>query len=361
VVKIKIIQIVPTISYGDAVSNDVINIDNCLKKNGYDSYIYSTGIDKRLKDRVLLYKDLKKTHKDDVIIYHKAIGSDISFQLKSFKGTKVVRYHNITPKEYLVKYNRELGKAIDYGRDGLLALSNYADYSFAVSEYNAKELEDLNYKNINVLPILIPFEDYEKEPDKKTIEKYSDGKKNILFVGRIVPNKTQEDIIKSFYYYKKYVNKESRLILVGNDGGFENYSDLLKKLIKELELEKDVVFPGHISFAEILAFYRIADLFLCMSEHEGFGVPLVESMFFKVPILAYNSSAIKDTMGNSGVIVNKKDYFLISELMGMILSNNELKEEIIKKQTQRLEHFKLEKVEKKLLQLIEKIKEERNG
>ena len=151
------------------------------------------------------------------------------------------------------------------------------------------------------------------------------------------------------------------MILVGNDKGFENYFELLKKLVKELKLENDVIFTGHIKFEEILAFYKVADLFLCMSEHEGFCVPLVESMFFEIPILAYNSSAIKETLGNTGVIVNEKNYFLISELMGMILSNNELKEEIIKKQTQRLEHFKLEKVEKKLLQLIEKIKEERNG
>lgn len=177
----------------------------------------------------------------------------------------------------------------------------------------------------------------------------------MLFVGRIAPNKAHEDIIKSFYYYKKYVSEDSRLILVGNDGGFENYSKLLKKLIKELNLESDVIFPGHIKFEEILAFYKVADLFLCMSEHEGFCVPLVESMFFEIPILAYNSSAIKYTLGNSGVIVNKKDYFLISELMNFILSDENVKKEIIKKQNKRLEDFKLEKVEKQLLEFIKRI------
>ena len=143
--------------------------------------------------------------------------------------------------------------------------------------------------------------------------------------------------------------------MVGNDSGFENYSDLLKKLVKKLGLENDVVFPGHIKFEEILAFYKVADLFLCMSEHEGFCVPLVESMFFEVPILAYNSSAIKDTLGNSGVIVNKKDYFLISELMNYILSDENVKKEIIKNQNKRLEDFQLEKVEKQLLGFIKRI------
>ena len=244
---------------------------------------------------------------------------------------------------------------MEYGRKGLEYASRYFDYSLADSNYNKSELDELNYKNTMTLPILIPFEDYKKEPDKEVIKKYLDGKKNILFVGRIAPNKAQEDIIKSFYYYKKYINKDSRLILVGNSNGFENYLELLKKLIKELELENDVVIIGHIKFEEILAFYKVADLFLCMSEHEGFCVPLVESMFFEVPILTYNSSAIKNTLGNSGIIVNKKDYFLIAELMNFVLSDKDVKKEIINNQNKRLEDFQLEKVEKQLLEFIRRI------
>ena len=353
--KIKIIQVLPTISYGDAVSNDAINIDKFLRKNGYKTEIYAENIDKKLKGKVFKISKLKKVNKNDILIYHKSTGTDLSFLLERYKCKKVMRYHNITPGKYLEKYNKYLYNLVEYGRKGLEHASRYFDYSLAVSDYNKSELDELKYKNTTTLPILVPFEDYKKEPDKKVIKKYSDRKKNILFVGRIAPNKAQEDVVKSFYYYKKYVNKDSRLILVGNDNGFENYSDLLKKLVKELGLENDVVFPGHIKFEEILAFYKVADLFLCMSEHEGFCVPLVESMFFEVPILAYNSSAIKDTLGNSGVIVNKKDYFLISELINYILSDENVKKEIIKNQNKRLEDFKLEKVEKQLLGFIKRI------
>lgn len=353
--KIKIIQVLPTMSYGDAVSNDAINIDKILKKNGYEAEIYAENIDKRMKDKVFKISKLKKVNKNDILIYHKSTGTDLSFLLEKYKCKKVMRYHNITPGKYLEQYNKYLYNLVEYGRKGLEYASKYFDYSLADSKYNKSELDELKYKNTITLPILIPFEDYRKEFDRKVIKKYSDGKKNILFVGRITPNKTQEDIIKSFYYYKNYVNKNSRLILVGNDNGFENYSDLLKKLIKELELENDVVFSGHVKFEEILAFYRVADLFLCMSDHEGFCVPLVESMFFEVPILAYNSSAIKDTLGNSGIIVNKKDYFLISELMNFILSDENIKKEIIKKQNKRLEDFQLEKIEKQLLEFIKRI------
>ena len=348
-------QVLPTISYGDAVSNDAINIDKILKKNGYKTELYAENIDKKLKDKVFKISELKKVNKNDVLIYHKSTGTDLSFSLEKYKCKKVMRYHNITPGKYLEKYNKYLCNLVEYGRKGLEHAGRYFDYSLADSNYNKNELDELRYKNTMTLSILIPFEDYKKEPDKKVIKKYSDGKKNILFVGRVVPNKAQEDIIKSFYYYKKYTNGNSRLILVGNDNGFKNYSDLLKKLVTELGLENDVIFPGHIKFEEILAFYKVADLFLCMSEHEGFCVPLVESMLFKVPILAYNSSAIKDTLGNSGVLVNKKDYFLISELMNIILSDENIKKEIIKKQNKRLEDFQLEKVEKQLLEFIRRI------
>ena len=353
--KIKIIQVLPTISYGDAVSNDAINIDKIFKKNGYETELYAENIDKKLKDKVFKISKLKKVNKNDILIYHKSTGTDLSFLLEKYKCKKIMRYHNITPGKYLEKYNKYLYNLVKYGRKGLEYASKYFNYSLAVSDYNKNELDKLKYKSTMTLPILIPFEDYKKEPDKKVIKKYSDGKKNILFVGRVVPNKAQEDIIKSFYYYKKYANGDSRLILVGNDNGFKNYSDLLKRLVTELGLENDVIFPGHIKFEEILAFYKVADLFLCMSEHEGFCVPLVESMFFEVPILAYNSSAIKDTLGNSGVIVNKKDYFLISELMNYILSDENVKKEIIKNQNKRLEDFQLEKVEKQLLGFIKRI------
>lgn len=332
-----------------------------LKKNGYNTEIYSEGMDERLKDTVKYYSELEETSKDDIIIYHKATGSRLTYELEKIKGIKVFRYHNITPGKYFEKYNEIAYNTVNYGRKGLQYAKKYVDYCLADSEYNADELVELGYKNVEVLPILIPFEDYEEVPDEKIIEKYSDGKKNILFVGRIVPNKAQEDIIKSFYYYNKYINKESRLILIGNDAGFENYSGLLKQLITELEVKDNVIIPGHIKFKEILSYYKIADLFLCMSEHEGFCVPLLESMFFKVPILAYNSSAIKETLGNGGVLVNNKNYFMISELMRITIENQQFREEIIKEQKKRLDYFKLKNTQKRFLEIVDDIIEKFNA
>ena len=150
---------------------------------------------------------------------------------------------------------------------------------------------------IDVCPILIPFSDYEKEPDRRVLRRYKgDGKTNLLFVGRIAPNKKQENVIRAFYFYHKYYSPDSRLFLVGSWSGMESYYERLCDYVKALGIAEHVVFTGHIRFDEILAYYHLADVFLCMSEHEGFCVPLVEAMYFHVPIVAYSCAAVPDTL-----------------------------------------------------------------
>ena len=176
-------------------------------------------------------------------------------------------------------------------------LAKTADYAIAVSEYNKQDLIRLGFTcDIEVLPILIPFEDYEKKPNAGVLRRYDDDYVNILFTGRIVPNKKQEDVIETFYYYKKYINPKSRLILAGSYVDVGKYHEKLELFARKLGLA-DVIFTGQIRFDEILAYYRLADVFLCMSEHEGFCVPLVEAMYFDVPM--YNDDMRENLPGRS--------------------------------------------------------------
>ena len=196
---------------------------------------------------------------------------------------------------------------------------------------------------IDVRPILIPFSDYEQEPSKNILKRYEgDGYTNILFVGRIAPNKKYEDLIRAFYYYKR-INPKSRLILVGNPLGFERYDESLKQYAKELGLD-DIIFTGGVPFQEILAYYHLADAFLCMSEHEGFCVPLVEAMFFHVPIFAYDSTAIPSTLGGSGVLLEEKNPIFVAKVMQRVLEDERLKEQVVKGQQERLQDFSYERI-----------------
>ena len=129
----------------------------------------------------------------------------------------------------------------------------------------------------------------------------------------------------------------------------------MQKHIRKLEVE-DLIFPGHISFAAILSYYRIADVFLCMSEHEGFCVPLVEAMYFDVPIIAYAKCAVPDTLGHSGVVVSEKNYDQIAQDIHKIVSDKEMKECIIGRQNTRLKDFDLAKLKVQFIKLLEKIR-----
>ncbi|GAA3402997.1 hypothetical protein GCM10020370_16990 [Paenibacillus hodogayensis] len=226
----------------------------------------------------------------------------------------------------------------EQGRNQLERLSSLFDFSMAVSEYNSQELNQYGYKNTQVVPIIINFEDYDLQPDRGIINKFSDDWVNIVFVGRIAPNKKQDDIIKAFFYYKKYINPKSRLTLVGSYHGLERYYDELTRLIDSLQLQ-DVVITGHLPFEHILAYYRTADLFLCMSEHEGFCVPLLEAMKFDLPIVAFKSSAVGETLSNAGLLLLEKDYMYAAELIDLVLKDDKLGYRLKVNREERLQHF----------------------
>lgn len=347
-------QLLQTLSYGDAVGNETLIIKRILTENCIVNDIFAESFVGNCLVEGKYIENFPKVTKDDVVIYHFAISCKKAIDLlKNINCHKIIIYHNVTPDKFFTDYNFELSELCINARAELKALSGIVDYCIADSEYNKQELIEVGYKcKIDVLPLLIPFEDYDKAPSAKVLQQYmDDGYTNLLFVGRIAPNKKQEDIIKVFNYYKKNINPKSRLIFVGNATGMESYYEKLQYYVKALELD-DVIFTGHIGFDDILAYYRLADVFLCMSEHEGFGVPLVEAMYFEIPIIAYNSSAIPWVLGDSGVLVDNKNSILWAKLIERILNDEELGNEILMGQRNRLADFSFEKTRNLFLKYL---------
>lgn len=350
----KIIQLLTTMSYGDAVSNDVLALYETMRRNGYETAIYAENIDSRLRSGLVKHiKKMPKLNKDDTIIYHLSTGTELNFKLPKYNGRKILIYHNITPCDFFADYNAAAWKLCAKGQDGLRFLADKVDYCIADSQYNKEDMIKAGYKcKIEVLPILIPFSDYEKKPSEKILRRYKDDDYvNILFTGRIAPNKKQEDVIRAFYMYQKYYNAKARLFIVGSYNGMESYYYKLKNYVNELKLD-NVYFTGHIKFDEILSYYSIADLFLCMSEHEGFCVPLIEAMKFDVPIVAYNSSAIGGTLGGAGVLLEGKDPLEVAGMIHYIMSRPKLQDSIKEEQQKRLEDFAHDKIEQQFLQYL---------
>lgn len=352
----KIIQILPTLSYGDAVGNDTRSIGRLLKNMGYETQIYAENIDARLpRGTAHSITKLPRLKREDVILYHGSTGTPLNRLLPTLTGRKMMIYHNITPPEFFSPYSVQAAHRAQTGRQEIKRLAGDLEYCIADSLYNRRDLQEMGYTcPIDVCPILIPLEDYHQSPNQKLIEQYKkDTVHTFLFVGRIAPNKCQEDLLRAFCCYQKCYHTQSRLVLVGSWTGMERYYKRLRMYAEELEIAQDVLFTGHTDFHDVLAWYQIADVFLCTSEHEGFCVPLVEAMYFKLPIVAYSSTAIPDTLGGCGILLNSKQPDQIAWEMHRLMHYRELREQIITGQTQRLETFQYHAVSQQLGQYIQ--------
>ena len=338
----RIIQLVSSLNFGDAVGNDALAIKHMLEGAGYATAIFTFAVHPKIKE-------------DDIIIYHYASEDGFQKLIEETAAKVVLRYHNVTPPEFFHGYDEKAETITRKGLAQIKSMRDAIDYGMVDSEQNKKDLEQMGYEcPISVVSILIPFKDYEQQPDLDVVNGYSDGNTNIVFVGRIVPNKKFEDVIACFAAYKKKYDPAARLFLVGNYQETDAYYQHLQEYIKECGVE-NVIFPGHIAFRTILAYYKIADLFLCMSEHEGFCVPLVEAMFFETPIVAYASTAIPGTLGGSGVLVETKEPETVAETMNHMMQDAEYRSEILKKQDARLKDFAYESIRGQILDEIEKV------
>lgn len=350
-------QLVSGLRTGDAIGNFAFELKGYLEEAGYKSNIYSipehTCID--LKNSSIDFKE-HKSNKDNILIYHFSLGSPATDYFKEAADKKIMIYHNITPAKFFRAFEPETAKTLESGREELKTLAGVPDIAVGVSKYNCGELTSAGFEKTEILPLTVCNEYLETEPSKKILKECKRNKgKTLLSVGRIAPNKKIEDIIKTFYFYKKTIDPYARLILVGGYQETDGYYQYLKTMITDLYV-RDIIFAKHTPLNELLAYFKGADAYITLSEHEGFCVPLIEAMQFELPVFAYSSSAIPETLNGAGVLIKQKDYKKTAELINSVLTNKDLYDKIIKKQNARLADFKPENTKNKFLQIIESCK-----
>ncbi len=347
-----IVSITNTVSYGDAASNHFIAMDQMLKGLGFKTALYANRIDPKLDYEVLPFAKFDpKTAKN--IVFHFASGTSFVNEILKLPQDIILYYQNITPAEFFKGISWGTYRNTQKGRKQLLQLRAKTRFAWAASEYSRLELENNGFQDTSVIPIVVNLSDYKNiEVNPQIYQEYKDDKTNLLFVGRIAPNKKHEDLIRLLYYYKNFISSEVRLILVGNPKA--SYVNKLKKLMEALQISGDVIMTGKVSFQDMCSYYKVADAFVCMSEHEGFLVPLVEAMNFRVPIFAFDSSAVPHTLGNSGVLFDEKDFGKIAHTIDYILQNKQIKSEILTAQDKRLGDFSQDRIAKLLKQDIER-------
>ena len=324
----RIAILTPSITTGDAVSNDVLGMYDVLQERGYEVRVFAEGwaLDKpRVWPAPQIGNFIEQP--TDVLIYHYSRGWDPGLDLlRDLKCRKIIKYHNVTPPEFLAGYNSDFAAMCLEGREQLALIARSgSDLYLSDSAYNMRELvvEGAGDSKSFVVP---PFHHVDRlhsvTPDPSVVSSCGDGKVNICMVGRVAPNKSHPALIEAFAAYHHDYNPNSRLIIVGKEEvRLAKYSRLLRTLARRLKLQDDVIFTGEVSDHALRAYYAAAHVFMITSEHEGFCVPLVEAMAMKIPIVAYASTAIPETVGSAGLVWEERNPYLLAESIKSIVSD----------------------------------------
>jgi L-malate glycosyltransferase len=347
-------QWVPAAHKGDAIGDSARRVRDLLRGMGHESEIYALTIDDDLRDEVRPFADAA-ARRGDLTIFHFALVSPLTAEFARLPRGRVLQYHNVTPAHFFAAYDANIFRLATLGREDLKTLVGHTDVALGDSEYNRQELEDLGFTNTGVFPIAIDTDRITKAPRRPALEKVlqADDFLNFLFVGRIVPNKKIEDYIRLAEHYKRYVDTSYRFIFVGKSDGVPRYYNTVLALMAEFKMPPGrFLFTGPVPDEDLATYYRMASVYISLSEHEGFCVPLLEAMAADVPVMAYASTAVPDTLGGAGVQFAPKDLEFAAELLGELAYNDTLRAQVIAGQRRRLADFGDARIRRELEHLL---------
>lgn len=352
----KIHQWLPAAHRGDAIGDSARTVRDMLRRMGHDSDIFALTIDGDMRAEARPFGE-PDAARGDVTILHFALPSPMTDAFARVAGAKVLQYHNITPARFFAPYDAGLFRLAALGRRELGTLAGRVDLALGDSEFNRRELAALGFERTGVMPIAVDTARLTDAPRRPALERIlGDGLINILFVGRLVPNKRIEDHIRLAEMYKRNVDAYYRFIFVGRYDGVPRYYAQIRALVDEYEMLPDRFwFTGPVSDVDLAAFYRWADAYVSLSEHEGFCVPLVEAMAADVPILAYGAGAVPETLGGAGVLFTPKDLEVAAELLGSVVYDRDVRDRVLEGQRRRLADFAPAQIQQQLAHALESL------
>lgn len=320
----RIDQIIPSIVEHDAVSNHTFSCQRLLRELGFDSEVYAHILGPGTEGRVRPLSQFSSGAEDHWVLYQCSIGSPAAEVFRRHRGRKLLDYHNISPTELVERWLPPLGAETRLGRRQLAELASIVDFAVADSPYNANELVAAGYRHVEVVPVLLSSANLDATPDASVLSQLK-GRPGTdwLFVGQIAPHKAQHDVVKAFSRFRARYDPTARLHLVGREMG-NAYRAAVTRFVSDLGLDSAVDLPGSVSTDALVAYYQACDVFVCLSDHEGFCVPLIEAMAQGLPVVAHAAAAVPDTVGGAGVLLEDKSPELVAAVVDELMSAPEL-------------------------------------
>lgn len=345
-------QFVPELGARDAVGSHMLCIQRTLTEAGIESHIWAGAVHEQVRG-LAGHPDDAEIAPDDILIYQFAVGHQMAEDLVARSERLIINYHNVTPRHFFEAWDPGILHAVDWAREQLPMLASRCELSLAVSAFNAGELIELGFQNVAVMPILFDSAEFDRTPSRRLLDELRDGPgSRWLFVGRVVPNKAQHDIVKAFAVYRELYDPDAKLDIVGASSS-ENYFDAVSGLIDSLGLSECARMVGSVDDSELGAYYEAADVFVCMSEHEGFCVPLLEAMHHGVPIVAFAAGAVPETLAGAGVLLENKSPASVAAAVRLLLDDEDMADGLRSAGKSRLEAFALKRTQAKFLELID--------
>ena len=350
-------QFVPSFAANDAVSGHALEVRTLLRSWGLTSEIYAGHAADEGRHQVLPFNQFERRGpaRETYLLYQLSTGTRMADQLRARPERKLVNYHNITPMRFFDGWSPRVAPELELGARQLQSWATTTELAIAVSEYNRRELLDAGYRATAVAPVLVDLDAFDREVDAAALARLQEAKAgggaDLLFVGRVAPHKAQHDLVKALAVYRRLYDPKARLRLVGGSGS-EAYSDALARYADALGLADAVDITGSVSAGELAAHYRAADVLVCVSEHEGFCVPLLEAMHHRLPIVAYGAAAVPETVAGAGLVLDAKDPPTVAAAVHRVLSDDELRRGLVDAGTMRLADFTLERTRRRFAEAM---------
>jgi glycosyltransferase involved in cell wall biosynthesis len=345
-------QFHPVIAYGDAVGNDCFELQRMFWASDVRSDLFAWEAKPEVRALVRDWRDLERLPKDALLLIHHSMGNDIIDEVAKLPQRKAVVYHNITPAQHFVGINEHARIYSELGREQLRRLAQVAEFGFADSEFNRRELEAAGVATTAVVPILYDWEQFDVTPDAAVTRTLADERTSVLVVGQILPQKAMQDAIAGFAEYRRR-DRGAHLYLVGSTAMSGAYLGRLQQQVEDAGLAQDVTFTGSVNVEQLVAYYKGASVLLTASDHEGFCVPLIEAMRSRLPIVANDAGAISETLGGAGILLENKSPGHIAGALERAVRDQDAREDLIARGEERLRDFSRERVRSRLKDALE--------
>jgi L-malate glycosyltransferase len=351
---VRVDQVIPSLASRDAIGVHTVAIMEALRQVGIDSDIFYGEATRDFAERARPMSNLGRPTKGRWLLYQASIGSPVFDIFASRDEPKLLNYHNITPAVLLDGWEPAVGHEVSLGRSQVTRVAAECRLAIADSAFNEEELIDVGFEHTAVAPLLIDMT-AAAEPDptlsRRLAEMKAGGGANFVFVGKVSPHKAQHDLVKMLALYRRLYDDRARLHLIGTALG-KTYGPALSAFIAELGLTEAVSITGSVSPEELESYYRAADVFVCASEHEGFCVPLVEAMGHGLPIVAYSTSAVPETVADAGLLLASKEPLLFAASVHKVVHDARLRRQFVEAGRRRAEDFSLSSARRRFVDLV---------